>query len=415
MKKFFLLIYCSLGIISYGKEINLDMLLNEISRTSYQNRIYEIKQNTNDAKEKYYKLDTFNGVETSVSSEYSNREDSFQTTGKVSYGPFYVEGTKPYSSDDDYAVFGIEKSLKDLIFSKSDSELDKLGISREIDRVTHEKNMETQKIDLINLYRDYKINELELKIKKNGLTTLKKEEENMKKSFNLGAIAKIELDTLQYSIRNLEIEIKNLEDNLVKLQGRFYYEYKFDIRNSALAEIAPVEKNISELLRKYGAKDLDKLKYQKDLTSENLKYLKYDDRMPEISLGVEHSTKFDENRVVAKFSKRLFDFNIDLEEEKNSLLEQDVTLKQKIDENEAEKLKAMNNYYGYLKEYEVNKNKAELELSKYNIRKLEYNLGKVNYIDVMESFDDYLDYEVAKEKAINTLNGYIYEIMVRGE
>lgn len=262
MKKVFLLIYCSLGIISYGKEINLDMLLNEISRTSYQNKIYEIKQNTNDAKEKYYKLDTFNGVETSVSSEYSNREDSFQTTGKVSYGPFYVEGTKPYSSDDDYAVFGIEKSLKDLIFSKSDSELDKLEISREIDRVTHEKNMETQKIDLINLYRDYKINELELKIKKNGLTTLKKEEENMKKSFNLGAIAKIELDTLQYSIRNLEIEIKNLEDNLVKLQGRFYYEYKFDIRNSALAEIAPVEKNISELLRKYGAKDLDKLKYQ---------------------------------------------------------------------------------------------------------------------------------------------------------
>ena len=121
MKKVFLLIYCSLGIISYGKEINLDMLLNEISRTSYQNKIYEIKQNTNDAKEKYYKLDTFNGVETSVSSEYSNREDSFQTTGKVSYGPFYVEGTKPYSSDDDYAVFGIEKSLKDLIFSKSDS------------------------------------------------------------------------------------------------------------------------------------------------------------------------------------------------------------------------------------------------------------------------------------------------------
>ncbi|MGN0943948.1 TolC family protein [Fusobacterium varium] len=415
MKKVFLVIYCFWGIASYSKEINLDMLLNEISKTSYQNKLYEIKKSTNDSKEKYYKLDTFNGIETSVSSEYSDQEDSFQTTGKISYGPFYVEGTKPYNSDDDYASFGIEKSLKDLIFSKSDNELSKLGISREIDRVTHEKNMETQKIDLINLYRDYKINELELKIKKNGLVTLKKEEDTMKKSFNLGAIAKIELDTLQYSIKNLEIEIKNLEDNLIKLQGRFYYEYKFDIRGSSLAEIAPVEKNIDELLIKYGTKDLDKLKYQKELTNENLKYLKYDDKMPEISLGVEHSTRFDENRVVAKFSKKLFDFNYDLEEEKNSLLEQEVTLKQKIDENEAEKLQAMNNYYNYLKEYEVNKNKAELELSKYNIRKLEYNLGKVNYIDVMESFDDYLDYEVAKEKAINTLNGYIYEIMVRGE
>ena len=34
--------------------------------------------------------------------------------------------------------------------------------------------METQKIDLINLYRDYKINELELKIKKNGINNSKK-------------------------------------------------------------------------------------------------------------------------------------------------------------------------------------------------------------------------------------------------
>lgn len=415
MKKLYLLLYCSLGLATYGREITLDMLLDEISRTSYQNKIYEIKQETNAAKEKYYKLDTFNGVETSVNSEYSDKEDSFETSGKISYGPFYVEGTKPYNSDDDYASFGVEKSIKDLIFSKSDSELDKLDISKKIDKTTHSKNMEVQKVDLINLYKEYKTNELELKIKENGLKTLKKEEETMTKSFKLGAIAKIELDTLQYSIKNLEIEIKNLKDNLEKLQGRFYYEYKIDISGSRLAEISPVETDIEQLLKKYGVKDLAKLQYEKELTEENLKYLKYDSLMPEISLGMEHSTKYDENRVVAKFSKKLFDFDLALEEEKNSLLEQDITLKQKIDENEAAKLQALNNYYEYAKEYEVNKNKADLELSKYNIKKLEYNLGKVNYIDVMESFDDYLDYEVAKEKAKNNLYGYIYEIMVRGE
>ena len=415
MKKLYLLLYCSLGLAAYGREVTLDMLLDEISRTSYQNKIYEIKQETNAAKEKYYKLDTFNGVETSVNSEYSDKEDSFETSGKVSYGPFYVEGTKPYNSDDDYASFGMEKSIKDLIFSKSDNELDKLDISKKIDRTTHNKNMETQKVDLINLYKEYKTNELELRIKENGLKTLQKEEETMTKSFKLGAIAKIELDTLQYSIKNLEIEIKNLKDNLEKLQGRFYYEYKIDISGSRLAEISPVETDIEQLLKKYGVKDLAKLQYEKDLTEENLKYLKYDSLMPEISLGVEHSTRYDENRVVAKFSKKLFDFDLALEEEKNSLLEQDITLKQKTDENEAAKLQALNNYYEYTKEYEVNKNKADLELSKYNIKKLEYNLGKVNYIDVMESFDDYLDYEVAKEKAKNNLYGYIYEIMVRGE
>ena len=90
-------------------------------------------------------------------------------------------------------------------------------------------------------------------------------------------------------------------------------------------------------------------------------------------------------------------------------------LKQKINEREGEKLTILNNYENYLKEYEVNKNNSELELSKYNIKKLEYSLGKVDYVEVMEYFNSYINHEVAKEKAKNNLNGYIYEIMIRGE
>ena len=43
---------------------------------------------------------------------------------------------------------------------------------------------------------------------------------------------------------------------------------------------------------------------------------------------------------------------------------------------------------------------------------MEYSLGKVDYIEVMEYFNSYINYEVAKEKAKNNLNGYIYEIMI---
>ena len=125
--------------------------------------------------------------------------------------------------------------------------------------------------------------------------------------------------------------------------------------------------------------------------------------------------RYDENRVVLKFSKKLFDLNIDLENEKDNLLQQEINLKQKINEREAEKLTILNNYENYLKEYEVNKNNSELELFKYNIKKLEYSLGKADYIEVMEYFNSYINYEVAKEKAKNNLNGYIYEIMIRGE
>ena len=104
-----------------------------------------------------------------------------------------------------------------------------------------------------------------------------------------------------------------------------------------------------------------------------------------------------------------------LENEKTSYLQQEILLNQKIEENNAEKLKIKSNYANYIKEYRVLKNKAELEKNKYEIKKLEYSLGKIDYLEVMESFDDYMEYEVSQEKAKNILNSYVYEIMVKGE
>lgn len=160
MKKRVLLFFL-LGIASYGKDISLDMMLNELNEKSYEKQIYEIQNKINSDREKYYKLDDFNGVETSVNSDYSKREDAFETTGRVQYGPLYFEGTQNYNSEDE-AVFGIEKSLKDLIYSDSKSQLKQLEYTKEIDRLDYQKNLEAQKIDLLNLYKEYKNSELEM-------------------------------------------------------------------------------------------------------------------------------------------------------------------------------------------------------------------------------------------------------------
>jgi outer membrane protein TolC len=237
----------------------------------------------------------------------------------------------------------------------------------------------------------------------------------MKKSYELGAVAKIELDSIQYSIKNMQLEIDVLKRNLLKLKEKFAYDFGIEIGDNSLQEIVPPSKNFDIYVEEYGKKDIELLEFQKRKIEENIKYLNYDNTMPDITLGVEHSNKYDENRVVLKFSKKLFDLNIDLENEKDNLLQQEINLKQKINEREGEKLTILNNYENYLKEYEVNKNNSELELSKYNIKKLEYSLGKVDYVEVMEYFNSYINYEVAKEKAKNNLNGYIYEIMIRGE
>lgn len=226
-------------------------MLKELDEKSYNREIYEIQNKINSDKEKYYKLDDFNGVETSATSNYSNREDAFETTGRVQYGPIYFEGTKNYNSEDE-AVYGIEKSLKDLIYSESKNQLKQLEYTKEIDRIDYKKNLETQKIDLLNLYKEYKNSELEIEIKKSGIEKLSVEEKKMKKSYELGAVAKIELDSIQYSIKNMQLEIDVLKRNLLKLKEKFAYDFGIEIGDNSLQEIVPPSKNFDIYVEEYG-------------------------------------------------------------------------------------------------------------------------------------------------------------------
>lgn len=403
-----------LSYVLYGEEITLDNLLDTITETSYRKEMYELQKKKTEALEKFYKIDEYNGVKSSVTTEYDTDDQVHKTTGRVEFGDFYIEGKKE-SDVDDQVVFGVNKSIKDLIFSQNDSNLLKNDLTKEADRYTFLKNMEEQKLALISLYRDYKNTEFEIQIKRNGLNTLKSEEKMLEKSYELGAIPKIELESLQYSRKNIEIELKTLEENMIKIKRRFLYDFKIDITGKELANITPNYTEIEDYISTIGYKDIEKLRIEKDIIKENIRYMKYDNKMPEISLGLERDTQIDESRVVLKFSKPIFYYDAALENEQTSYKQQEILLNQKINENAAEKLKIESSYSDYKKEYEVLKNKAALEKNKYEIKKLEYSLGKINYLDVMESFDDYLEYEVSQEKAKNILNSYVYEIMVRGE
>ena len=61
----------------------------------------------------------------------------------------------------------------------------------------------------------------------------------MKKSYELGAVAKIELDSIQYSIKNMQLEIDVLKRNLLKLKEKFAYDFGIEIGDNSLQEIVP--------------------------------------------------------------------------------------------------------------------------------------------------------------------------------
>ncbi|MGL6065627.1 MAG: TolC family protein [Cetobacterium sp.] len=412
--KSYLLMTLFMSQLIYSQEISLEKLLKNIDKTSYQNEIYKIQNDGNNFKENFYKKGRYNGVKVEATTDYKDVEEKYSLQSTLSYGDFYITGEKT-KTEDNQLTYGVQRSLKDLVLSKEDSELNKLNLNRDIDLIELKSGLETQKLNLITLYKSYKDNEAELKLKKNALITLEKEKKVLSKSYNLGAIPKIDLDSLLVSYKNIELEIQKIENVLDKTIERFYYDYGFKLAGVNLLDINPNKKDLNNYIEKVGEKELQKLKLEKNITEEKIKYSKYNNKVPELLVGVERNDENDENRVFLKFSKDIFYKDIDLSNDKNSLIIQEVTLKQKINETVATRYKVSDSYDTLEKDYSVLNNKASLEKSKYDIKKLENSLGKASYTEVMEAFDTLLELEVAKEKAKNSLNAYIYEIIVRGE
>ena len=418
-----ILFFLMSSLISYGKNIKLDDMLKTLEEKSYEREIFDLEQKKNLSKEKYYTLDNYNGVRGEISTDYDYEEDKIKSNGRITYGDFYLDLSKDkinsQKNSDTDVIIGVNKSLKDMFYSKSDSEIKKLEYSKKNTEYSYYDDLETKKISLINLYEEYKNNEFEIKLKTNNLTRLKSEEKILKKSYELGATPKIDLDTLQTSRNNLEIELKYLKENIKKIKNRFLYEFGIDISKDELMDIEIPKVNISDFISNIGERKISRLGLEKEITKENIKYLKYSNKVPEVLVGVEHQERnngySDENRVFLKLSKDIFYYDINLENEKITLDQQEINIQKEKEINISKKLEVEENCNNLYKNYLVNKNKAELEKNKYEIINLKYKLGDVTYVDVMDVFDDYLNYQVAAEKAKNLFNGYIYEILVRGE
>lgn len=418
-----ILFFLMSSLISYGKNIKLDDMLKTLEEKSYEREIFDLEQKKNLSKEKYYTLDNYNGVRGEISTDYDYEEDKIKSNGRITYGDFYLDLSKDkinsQKNSDTDVIIGVNKSLKDMFYSKNDSEIKKLEYSKKNTEYSYYDDLETKKISLINLYEEYKNNEFEIKLKTNNLTRLKSEEKILKKSYELGATPKIDLDTLQTSRNNLEIELKYLKENIKKIKNRFLYEFGIDISKDQLMDIEIPKVDISNFISNIGERKISRLGLEKEITKENIKYLKYSNKIPEVLVGVEHQERnngySDENRVFLKLSKDIFYYDINLENEKITLDQQEINIQKEKEINISKKLEVEENYNNLYKNYLVNKNKAELEKNKYEIINLKYKLGDVTYVDVMDVFDDYLNYQVAAEKAKNLFNGYIYEILVRGE
>ncbi|MGO2118422.1 MAG: TolC family protein [Fusobacterium sp.] len=413
------ILFFMISILSFSEDLTLDTMLNNISTNSYEKNIYNIDTKKNKVNQKFYDLDDYNGITGSSKNTYLREDRTYKTSGTISYGDFYINGSKKENEESEL-ILGINKNIKDMIYSENDKNLNNNNLDKKINKLEYLKNIETKKLNLVDLYKDYKNIEFEIIAKTNGVKTLKNEEEILKKSFKLGKSPKIDLKSATINRLNLEIELKYLKKNKAKIEERFLYDFKINVAGNTLKNIPKKTDALDKFLNNIGNKDLDILKIQKDKIKENINYLKYDNKYPDVSLGLEHDfgskeESIKENRIFLEISKDLFYYDNDLENEKYNYQRKVLTISEETDKRNSEILKTKEKYDNLLMEYQVNKNKANLEKNKYDIKKLEYKLGKATYLDLIDNFNDYLTYKINAEKSKNNLNAYIYKIIIRGE
>ncbi len=430
MKKKLVFFLLMLSINSLSQEsLTIDEVLNRVenNRESYEFKSFQNTKEATDIKIKDNKLGDFNGV--TLSSTYNMTENNFEYRdrkynktfqNKASYGPFFVNYNF-VEKDKSYVSYGVEKNLKDILYSKYDSNLKINNYQQELNKISYDKNIQTKKMNLVSLYQDILNSKNELEYRKKAYDHYRVDLEKLKKSYELGASPKINLESVELEAEDSKLQIDILETKLRSLYEIGKTDYDIDFENYKLIDFIDNNESIEKLLANYMEKDIAELKLNLSVAEERKKYNNYDRYMPDLYLAYERVDRNlrgdryyrDQDIFSVRFSKKLFstDSEYKLSELEIENLKND--LKEKIRLVDAEKIKLKAEYYELQKLASIGDKKSNIAYKKYLIKEKEYELNKASYLDVIDEYNKYLSQEIETKKARNSLNAFVYKIKIK--
>ena len=431
MKKILMFFLLMASISSFSQEsLTIDEALSRVgnNRESYEFKSFENTKEVTDIRIKDNKLGDFNGV--TISSSYNITENNFEDRdrkydktfqNKASYGPFFVNYNF-VERDRSYVSYGVEKNLKDVFYSKYKSNIKVYDYQQELNKISYDKTIENKKINLVNLYNDILNTKNELEYRKKAYEHYKVDLDKFKKSYELGASPKINLESAELEAEDSKLQIDILETKLKSLYEIGKTDYNIDFENYKLVDFIDNNESIEKLLASYMEKDIAEFKLNLSVAEERKKYSNYDRHMPDLYLAYERVDRNlrgdryyrDQDIFSIRFSKKLFSTDSDykLSELEVENLKND--LNEKIRLINAEKIKLKAEYYELSKLLSIASKKSQLAYKKYLIKEKEYELSRASYLDVIDEYNKYLSLEIENKRAKNTLNSFIYKLKIKG-
>ena len=431
MKKILVFFLLMASISSFSQEsLTIDEALNRVgnNRESYEFKSFENKKEATDIRIKDNKLGDFNGV--TISSSYNITENNFEDRerkydktfqNKASYGPFFVNYNF-VERDKSYVSYGVEKNLKDVFYSKYKSNIKVYDYQKELDKVSYDKTIENKKINLVNLYNDILNTKNELEYRRKAYEHYKVDLDKFKKSYELGASPKINLESAELEAEDSKLQIDILETKLKSLYEIGKTDYNIDFENYKLVDFIDNNEGIDRLLANYMEKDVAELKLNLSVAEERKKYNNYDRYMPDLYLTYERVDRNlrgdryyrDQDIFSIRLSKKLFSTDSDYKLSELEVKNLKNDLNEKIRIINAEKIKLKAEYYELSKLFSIASKKSQLAYKKYLIKEKEYELSRASYLDVIDEYNKYLSLEIENKRAKNTLNSFIYKLKIKG-
>lgn len=410
MKKKYLLFFIILcSVNSFG--VTLDDLIGELESDGYSREFKELEIKDLNIEEEKINLIDRDGVDLSGDSYYFDDDNGkeFESSVSAKYDFLKYEGTYDHENGrTDRELFGVEKNLKDLLYSERSYRTNLFQYQREYRLNLEKERLEEDIIGLIELYRSYMDTLLELQLRETLLPSLESEYEVNKKHFEVGTGTEVDYKYSRVRFLNAKADIEQLEKDLAKLRLDFYEDYKVSLGER---EIKKVQMEFSEnYIGNIGTRDLENIRLLKDEASENYSYSKYDNKWPDLNAGSYWDTVSDGWLLSLGFNKTLFEYDDTsdlLLVEKERL---QVEYLQKQNEVAGLQRNYENRYASLTKESESLRRQQEVDEMKYEIYKLMYEQGTKSYIDYVEKYDDYVDSSIALDKKVNELDALIYEI-----
>ena len=424
----FFLLLSSLSLLAQ-ETLSVDEALDRIGndRGNYEFKKFENSQEATNIKIKDNKLGDFNGV--TLSSGYSISENNYEDRdrkydrafqNKASYGPFFVNYNY-VQSNRSYVSVGIEKNLKDIFYSKYNSNLKINNYQKELNKISYNKDIQTKKINLISLYQDILNTQNELEYRKKAYEHYRVELEKLKKAYELGASPKINLESVSLEAEESKLQIDILETKLKSLYDIGKTDYDIDFENYKLLNFVENNESIDTILNNYMKDEIEELRLSLSMAEERKSYSNYDRYMPDLYLGYERVDRNlrgdryyrDQDLFTLRFSKKLF--STDSEYKLNELEVENLKndLNEKIRLVNAEKIKLKSEYNELAKLASIGDKKSNLAYKKYQIKEKEYELSKSSYLDVIDEYNKYLSQEIETKKSKNALNAFVYKIKIK--